>query len=911
MNLINPVKLFGTSLTSVQNPASYIGGETGCTIKPHVQNDSLFNFGIAFPDTYQIGMSNQAIKIIYNGLNKQDHVRCERVFCPENDFENLLKKNNTLLYTLETGIPLKNLDMLGFSLGYELGITGVLEILEDGGIPILKENRTPQDPIIIAGGVGATNPEVFSLFFDAVFIGEAEGGMFELINSLGKMKKNGASKNEILQEFKKNPHVWSEDMADGKYGHLQAVRAVYENFSSDEPLQSFLPLPNIKPVQNHGVVEIMRGCPNGCRFCHAGIYYRPQRARPQKMILDYCDKLVNQAGYSQISLTSLSSADYPGISSLLTTLNERYSSRNISFQLPSLKVNSFTLPLLDQLNEVRKSGLTFAVETPEENWQLMLNKEVYAQHLVDLILEAKKCGWNKAKFYFMVGLPLPETEEKTEEKEIVDFMLDLQQKTGIQCNVNVGTFIPKPHTAYQWARQISPEESEKKLKYIRDNLPKNKFKVGTHDTATSFIEGLVSRGDKRAGTIIYNAYMKGARLNAWEENLHRDLHLWEEAFVEAGYDVRKEILRERQKDEKLPWDNVNLGVSKNFFIKEFNKHEQQTLTSKCSKDCDHKCGICNNKVSCNVYKTANNDEKIIQVNDNLNNMQKIFPDVNFNSSILRRKEGNIPTVYRVVFKFTKLNGGQFFSHLSTVELFNRAIQTSSLPVIYSSGFNPLPRLEFASTLSLGIESKDEYGSLVFYDNIEKEHFIKIMNEKLISFIQIEDAFVFPVTNQRRRESLSASLWGSEYHYNFIGNNAEKIPDFFNTPEGKEFLSEDSLCSFKLEGNCLDAVLVFSKDRAFRNAVENFFNRKIFDIISITKIKTFAKPNITGWTPELNAEYAAKTAAQGVEKANQVLKAKVIQPEQNEAGQDKTSYFELYSRIKLINENLIRQRKNPL
>ena len=186
-----------------------------------------------------------------------------------------------------------------------------------------------------------------------------------------------------------------------------------------------------------------------------------------------------------------------------------------------------------------------------------------------------------------------------------------------------------------------------------------------------------------------------------------------------------------------------------------------------------------------------------------------------------------------------------------------------------------------------------------------------MNEKLISFIQIEDAFVFPVTNQRRRESLSASLWGSEYHYNFIGNNAEKIPDFFNTPEGKEFLSEDSLCSFKLEGNCLDAVLVFSKDRAFRNAVENFFNRKIFDITSITKIKTFAKPNITGWTPELNAEYAAQTAVQGVEKANKVLKAKVIQPEQNEAGQDKTSYFELYSRIKLINENLIRQRKNPL
>ncbi len=894
MNLINPLQVFGTDLCSVQNPSTYIGGEIGAVVKKH-DDKVLFNYGIAFPDVYSIGMSNQAIKIIYNGLNKFDDIRCERVFAPETDFEQLLKQKNVPLYTLETGMPLNEVDILGFSIGYELGITGVLSILDNGRIPLLKKDRTESDPIVMAGGVGATNPAAFGVFFDAVFIGEAEGAMFDLIQKLAEMKKAGAKRSDMLAEIKRCPHVWSSDMSKESCGHDIATRAVYADFGKKETIYSYMPLPNIKPVQDHGVVEIMRGCPNGCRFCHAGVYYRPQRVKSRQQIILDVDKLVNDAGYRQISLTSLSSADYPEVGSLLKELNERYKGQNVSFQLPSLKVNSFTLPILDEIGEVRKSGLTFAVETPDEAWQLRLNKEVYAQHLTDLILEAKKRGWNKAKFYFMVGLPFPETEDKTEEKVIVDFLLDIQKKTNIQCNVNVGTFIPKPHTPYQWIRQISPEESDRKLKYIRDNLPRGKFHVGTHDINTSFLEGLVSRGDERAGMVIYNAYQKGCRLDAWEDHLRSDLPLWEQAFAEAGYDVKNEILRERSHDEILPWDTVSLGVSKNYYLKEWSRHEQEVLTPRCMENCDHRCGICNKKQETNL----DTDNKSIDVDKLVKKVTKVD-----------RLEYNIPVMYRAVFSFSKNGGGEYFSHLGQLEIFNRAILKSGLSVIYTAGFNPLPRLEFATTLSLGIASEDEIASVVLYDPTDEQEFMDKLNADLPQAIRIKSCFIFPVTNQRRRESLSASLWGNVYDYSFKISEDE-VKAFMTSDCVKPFISSDSLCSFEVNGSHVICKLVFQKDRAFRNALEEYFGKKTFEIVQITKLQTLAKPEIMGWTAEINKAYNEKLNAisshKDMLKVNAQFKVKVLHAEDNKANNDSIPFFELYRRIAAVNAQLIEQR----
>ena len=899
MKCINPIELFGNSLCAVQNPSSYIGGEFGSIVKEQSENDDLFNFCVAFPDVYTIGMANQAIKIIYNGLNKKSGVRCERVFAVEKDFESLLKRFGTPLYTLETGMPLCSLDMIGFSIGYELGITGVLSILDLGGIPLLKKNRGESDPIVIAGGCGVTNPAPFADFFDAVFIGEAEGGMFELIEECSELKKSGAKRADILRHFARNPSVWTEEMSEETTGHATARRAVWADFGKVSSVDSFMPLPNVKPVQDHGVVEIMRGCPNGCRFCHAGVYYRPQRAKEKQLIFDDVDKLVNIAGYREISLTSLSSADYPDIENLLDDLNERYKSQNVSFQLPSLKVNSFSLPLLEKLSEVRKSGLTFAVETPEEAWQLKLNKEVYAQHLVDVILDAKKRGWNKAKFYFMVGLPFPETEELTEEKAIVDFLIDLQNKTRIQCNVNVGTFIPKPHTAYQWVRQISPEESERKLNYIRENLPRGKFHVGTHDISTSYLEGLVSRGDKRAGKIILSAYQKGARLDAWENHLRENMAYWQAAFDEADYDVKNEILRERSKDEKLPWDDVSLGVAKNFYKKEWEKHERAELTEKCAPDCSHRCGVCNNKTCVNVDNKAES-VKVRKVSKK----DSVYP------------EWNIPVMYRVIFEFVKKNGGEYISHLSQVEMFNRAFLKCDLPVIYTTGFNPLPRLEFASTLSLGISSDAEIASTVLYEDIPENVFINSLNIHLPSSIQIKRAFIFPVTNQRRRESLSTGLWGNIYEYSFK-LSVDEVKSFFDSESAKSFFGPDSLCSYNFAEDAPDKVfvkLLFQKDRPFRNSLEAFFGKKIWEITGIHKIETLAKPDITGWTSEINEAY--QTSLENMKKHSEMIeinarfKEKILRPEENmnSASDVSLSFFELYKKIALVNKQLIEQRE---
>ena len=894
MKLVNPTEAFGVSLCSVQNPSSYIGGELGSIVKKHDDGGRMLNFGIAFPDVYGIGMSNQAVKIIYNGLNALGSVRCERVFAVEKDFEELLSRTGVPLYTLETGIPLRSLDMLGFSIGYELGITGVLSMLDLGGIPLRACDRGEDDPIVIAGGCGSTNPAPFSDFFDAFFIGEAEGGMFELVGRIAKMKRDGATRAEMLAEFARDRHVWTRGMSAESCGHQKAFRAVWSEFGRVPSVESFMPLPNMKPVQDHGVVEIMRGCPNGCRFCHAGVYYRPQRAKSRQLIIDEVERLVSVGGYREISLTSLSSADYPDIEGLLDCLNGMYRKQNVSFQLPSLKVNSFSLPLLEKLSEVRKSTLTFAVETPEEAWQLMLNKEVYAQHLVDIILDAKKRGWSKAKFYFMVGLPLPETDGKTEEKAIVDFLLDLQERTRIQCNVNVGTFIPKPHTAYQRIRQISPEESARKLAYIRDNLPRGKFHVGTHDINTSYIEGLLSRGDERAGAVILSAYRKGARLDAWENHLRENLPFWNEAFDEAGWDVRAEILRERGKDEALPWDGVSLGPSKSFFEKEWERSCSGVLTPKCAPDCDHKCGVCGDRTKVCASDFASD---------------AVVPP----AKEVRVARDNIPLMYRAVFQFTKCDGAEFLSHLSMIEMFNRAVLRSSLPVIYTTGFNPIPRLEFATTLSLGVSSAAEIGSTVLFDPVEPEDFMRMMNGNLPKGIRITRCTVFPVTNQRRRESLSAALWGSVYEY-ALSVPPEKVREFLASEGAAPFTESGSLCSFdtsRLDGGILGATLLFQKDRPFRNALESFFGKRIWEIAAIRKVLTLAKPDITGWTPEVNEAYQKSLLAMKSRgemfSINASFKSRTLHPFEKSAGEEFTDYFELYARIAQVNASLIEQR----
>ncbi len=825
MTNIKPLEVFGDDLLEVQNPSRYLGGEYGQIVK---EGDNYLNFTMAFPDLYEIGMSNQAIKIIYNGLNARENIRCERVFTPDTDFEKLLKEKNVPLYSLETGIPLYLSDVIGFSIGYELGITGLLSILDLGKVPLLKKDRTEEHPIVIAGGCGVTNPAPFSIFLDAVFIGEAENQFFDLIDDLAKIKKSGGTRSDLLKKLSEHPSIWMP----GK----KAVKATQIDFGKVPSVKSYFPVANIKPVQDHGVVEIMRGCPNGCRFCHAGIYYRPQRVKDAKIILDEVDEVIYKAGQREVSLSSLSSGDYTEIDKLLDILSKKYQDARVSFQLPSLKVNSFTLPLLEKLSEVRKSSLTFAVETPSDAWQLSLNKEVFKEKLIEIIKEAKKRGWNKAKFYFMIGLPPgndaqhlaknPENQ-KTEEQEIVDFLIEIQEATRINCSVNVGTFIPKAHTPYERVRQLTIEEATEKMLFIRRSLPRGKFKVSTHFEFVSFIEGMISRGDERVGELLLKAYQKGCRLDAWED--HMEVDIWKSVIEEADFDVVNEITRERASDEILPWSDISLGPKEIFYKKEFDNSVNRILTNKCAPKCTSPCGVCN-------------VQKNIQVDTNSNfNLEKLSEDVLRNRhKTIPSGEQNIPILYRVLFSFTKQNGGEFIPHLATQDVIHKAFLRSELPVVFTDGFNPVPRLELATTLSLGIDSTDEIASCLLRYETSEEEFVSKMNESLPQGLKINSAYIFPVSNKRKRESLSSCLYGAEYQYKFLITE-NLVNQFLKSDRFIEFISKNSDFKFTKTENPLvfDVYMPFRADRPFRNLIEEYFENKLHKILHISKNKTLA------------------------------------------------------------------------
>ena len=718
-HFIHPLEDFGHDLLEIQKPARYLGGELGSN-PPIPESDTRFRLALCFPDLYEIGMSNNAIRIIYNDINRHcaEAVACERVFAPARDFEQLLAAKALPLYTLESGIPLKDCDMLGFSIGYELLATNMLSVLQRGGIPLRVEDRGEGQPLVIAGGPASTNPHPFGAFLDAVYIGEAEAGFYSLLLELAGMKKKGADRAALLERlaacesFWISPHHTLTKGAPGKF--RKTLRAVFPDFSSSAASTAF-PIPVLQPVQNHGSVEIMRGCPNGCRFCHAGYYYRPQRIKSPEIIKKEVQELVEKAGHSQITLASLSSGDYPDIVGLFTQLNNEWNRRSVSFQLPSLKVDSFTLPLLAEVAQLRKSGLTFAIETPIESWQRSLNKVVSFDKVVAIIKEAKRYGFKSAKFYFMIGLPLPE-RGRGEGQAIVDFLTRLMAEAPIGMNVNIGTFVPKPHTAYERVGQIGEEEALQVIYMIKDSLkPLRNVSISYHSPFSSMLEGIISRGDDEVGELLIEAHRRGAGFEAWDDQVDRGLwrQLLEDLQKGKGKDYIETYLSERNPDASLPWDDINLFISKSFFKEEMEKSQTSLLTPACDEECDHPCGSCNDRFQL-VY-----------------NIIHIKPESSpsgeeFISSMAVPNAAFLPTIFswspqnriiddssgtindrRLIISFKKVKSGTLYPLHSISDIFMRAITMLDLPVRYSEGFNPLPKMELTQPLSLGLESHDE------------------------------------------------------------------------------------------------------------------------------------------------------------------------------------------------------------
>jgi radical SAM family uncharacterized protein len=743
---VDPVADFGSGLLEVEKPSRYLGGEAGSIRK---RDDSLLSIALCFPDLYEIGMSNSAIRILYSGLNAMPGVRAERVFAPSPDFESLLERRNIPLYTLETGMALSDVDILGLSLGYELAATSVITVLKAGRIPVRACERGEGDPVVVAGGPAATNPHPLAAFLDAAYIGEAEAGFFDLAEELSVLKRAGAGRSDILDRLRRVEAVWFPER-DGSSGK-RALRAVFGGFGSTVAMTA-LPLPTVKTVQDHGTVEIMRGCPNGCRFCHAGYLYRPQRIKPYEIIRAEVESLVERGGHREITLSSLSSGDYPCLGELLDGLNAEWGPRRVSFQLPSLKINSFTLPIVRKLAEVRKSGLTFAIETPVDEWQRSINKDVSFDRTLAILEEAKAAGFKQAKFYFMIGLPVP-GHGLGEAEAILEFFHRIRFVSDLQINVNVGTFVPKPHTAFQWSAQLREEEALETINLLRSGLRKQKnIKLSYHSPFNSLIEGIIARGDERVGDLILAAHEKGARLDAWEEHFDRDL--WRSVISEASWPVIDACCGKRELESPLVWDDIGIRVSKNYLWREYEKSIVNETTSGCIEECISPCGACSDELG------------VVQ-----NNIQKEMENSAVNSV------GYLPQkpVGRLVFRYSKTAAAAYMQHLSVVDAFDRAILISRLNVHYSEGYNPQPRFETSQPIPIAVESQCEIASLILCEEADPKDCIAVLNPHLPTGIRIEEARFYPIVDGKKQRTIGSLEWGSEYEIRSL-----------ESPEGLEF-----------------------------------------------------------------------------------------------------------------------------
>ncbi|MDR2371132.1 MAG: TIGR03936 family radical SAM-associated protein, partial [Treponema sp.] len=651
---------------------------------------------------------------------------------PAPDFERLLREKRLPLYGLDTGISLGDTHVLMFTLGYELGITEVLAMLDVSSIPIHAAQRREEDPVVIIGGCCVSNPLPYSAFADAFWIGEAEAGFFDLAMELLEMKKRGEGRGPLLEKTAGHPSVWVK-------GKKKAVRAIDAGFALRPPCPAVFPVAGMKVVQQHGAVEIMRGCPNGCRFCHAGFWYRPMRQKRLDVITKEAEAFIEEGGYREISLYSLSSGDYRHIDALVSSLERRFSARHVSFQLPSLKISTFSLSLLEKISRVRKSGLTFAVETPLDAWQLAANKQASLEDTCAILAEAKKSGWRGAKFYFMVGLP---HSAESEAEAIVDFIIETGRRTGTRCTVSLGIFVPKPHTPYQWASQIDGGEALRRCEYIRLRLKPLGHKVNMPDPLASVIEGILSRGDEKACGIVEEAFNLGCRFDAWSEYLHRDV--WTDISSRFSSSIQSWL--DPAPGKEPAWNCIDPQTGTGYLKGEYSNSMTGQLTSTCMINCTHPCGSCLN------------DTKIVENNIHQDTFPSA-PDEDAEDEPLKKGD---PNTCRLLFSYEKKGTAVFHSHLDMVEIFSMALIRAGIPVVFTAGFNPIQKIEFVSPLSVGIEAFNEIAAIDTEFPYPAPDFAVKMNAALPQGIRINAAENYLIRSGLKKYSLSSLFWGSGY-----------------------------------------------------------------------------------------------------------------------------------------------------
>lgn len=588
-------------LQKVQKPARYIGGEVNSVVKD--KSKIKFRYAFCFPDNYEIGMSHLGMKILYSLVNEREDAWCERVFAPWVDMEEEMRRNNVPLFALESGDSLSEFDMIGFTLQYELSYTNILNMLDLGGISVKSKDRKSLTPLVVAGGPCACNPEPIADFIDLFMLGEGEEVTNELIDLLEKHKEMGSDKYEFLCEAAKIQGVYVPSLYDVSYNADGTVKNIENKATAPKRVKKriisdldkvYYPdrfvVPFIDVVHDRAVCEIFRGCIRGCRFCQAGFIYRPIREKNYETANRQAKRLCDSTGYDEISLCSLSTSDYTGIDKLIPEMFSWALKENINVSLPSLRVDNFSDELMDELKKIRRSGLTFAPEAGTQRLRDAINKNVTEKEVINTCEKAFAGGWTAVKLYFMMGLPTETLDNIAGIAELAQKVVELYYSNpnkpkgkGVTVSISVASFVPKPHTPFQWEPQDTMDMLVEKQKHLLSSVHSKKIQVSWHQSPTSFLEGVLARGDRKICDVIYSAWKKGCKFDSWDEFF--DFDKWMKAFEECGVNPSFYANRKREYDEILPWDHLDYGIRKEFLIDENKKAHMSVTTPNCRQKC--------------------------------------------------------------------------------------------------------------------------------------------------------------------------------------------------------------------------------------------------------------------------------------------------------------------------------------
>jgi radical SAM family uncharacterized protein/radical SAM-linked protein len=731
-------------LPLIRRPSRYLGNEINARHKDW--SEASLRIALIFPDLYEIGMSHLGLHILYHIINEIPWALADRVYCPDIDLEKLLRSEKVRIWGLESRRPLSDFDVLAITLPYELCYANILTILDLAGMPVRAEKRSdPKWPIILGGGSCSVNPEPVADLFDAILVGDGEEALPEIAGIIKDWRETGNDKNEILVVLSHIDGVYVPGFyrprykKDGSFAALEPRRPeaglVKRRIISDlekAPFTSHPLVPYTQIVHDRMGIEIARGCTRGCRFCQAGITYRPVRERSPQKILSLLEQAMVTSGWEELSLLSLSTGDYGYLLPLLSTLMDRYIQENVAVSLPSLRVGTLNPEIMKQIQRVRKTGFTLAPEAGSERLRRVINKGITEHDLIDTAFQAYELGWSNIKLYFMTGLPTETMADVLEIAKLAKRVLASSRKRDRKVTVSTGTFVPKPHTPFQWERQLNVRKSRDRLELLRSNLKGRGLHYKWHDPLQSFLEGVFSRGDRRLTRVLCRAWEMGARLDAWNDYMMLDLY--RKAAFEEDIELEKYIEAIDTK-APLPWGHILTGVSYKYLLDEREKAWKETYTADCRHGECQTCGVCDFK---HIRPVIHDEEKV------------------YTSSITKspahRPTG--PPAHQISFHliFSKLGEARFLGHLELVHAFHRAARRAQVPVAYSQGFHPKPRFSFGQPIPLGTESLAEQFAITLTEHMKPDRLKNLLSKEMPQGITISSVeLVGPKTSLKTPE----------------------------------------------------------------------------------------------------------------------------------------------------------------